>query len=933
MITSCVSSVPALRSVLGSRMLSLVCLAASFSLLAAPAIWAQTDPATQQRRGPGSGSGSGSDTGPDKDGSDSKDKGGIKPYAEVITDKAKSDEGVFTVHRIDDKVFYEIPEQELGAEFLWVSRISKTPDGLGHGGQKLGSRVVRWDKQGDKILLREVSYGVVADPSLPIAQAVAASNTMTVLKAFPIKTFGGVVEATAGGERDVAAGQDGEDEGGNGKEQDGTDSADDDAAEAPRGTDPVIDVTALFTSEIAEFSARARIDAGGFASDRAYVERIASYPENIEVRASHTFTKPPASRSARGQAPPSRFRRSMAPGSATLEMAYSMVKLPENPMMPRLYDERVGYFSVRQVDFGRSEHRAQERRYITKWRLDKKNPSAAVSDPVQQIEYWIDPATPKKWIPYVKQGIEDWQPAFLEAGFSNAIVARDAPSPEEDPDWSPEDSRYSVVRWLASGIENASGPHVNDPRTGEILESDIQYYHNIQNLLRDWYFTQVAPLDPRAQKLPMPDDLMGELLRYVVAHEVGHTLGFQHNMKASSTVPFDKLRDPAFLKANSHTPTLMDYSRFNYVVQPEDGVDPMDLFPKVGRYDKWATKWGYAPIDGAQTSDAEVATLNAWANEQDDKPWLRFSTSGSGGSDPGELTEAVGDIDAVAATKLGVKNIKRVLDLILPATDWPGSDWDHVEELYGRVLGQWTREMNHVAAIVGGLDTRQTHRGQEGPRFAPISADRQREAVQYLLAEVFTTPDYFIREDILRRVEPSGVTDRIRGAQSSVLGSLLRDGRLNRMVEHEALDPSSAYRATDFLDDLRGGIFSELAGRRPEVEIFRRGAQQAFVDVVGSRLASITSGNDTRAFLRGQLIDLRGDVVQSLPRTQDAATRYHLEDLRDQIQRTLDPKIAPPSSGSGFGFNQSNQPEVDPYDPTADLGCWIDDSASLGPWR
>jgi hypothetical protein len=681
----------------------------------------------------------------------------------------------------------------------------------------------------------------------------------------------------------------------------------------------------MFTADTPEFSARQRLGATAVDASRTFLEHIHTFPDNVETEVTVTYT-----RGAGGAAVPTGGRGGgglgggqMRGNSATVVLHHSMVRLPEKPMMARLFDERVGYFTTSTMDYSRSEYKTERTRFIARWRLEKKNPGAAVSEPVQPIVYYIDAATPRKWVPWLKKGIEDWNEAFEAAGFKNAIIGKEAPTAAQDPTWSPEDVRHSVIRWLPSATENASGPHISDPRTGEILNADIQFYHNVMNLARDWYFVQAGPLDPRAQKLPLPDDLMGRLLEYVVAHEVGHTLGFQHNMKSSSMYPFEKIRDKEWVKKMGHTPSIMDYSRFNYVAQPEDGIDPADLIPRIGPYDVWATKWGYSPIPGAKTPEEEKKTLHKWALEQDDKPWLRFSTAKSNGSDPGEETEAVGDADTVKATTLGVKNLQRVAKMLMPATAWKeGETYDELGELYGRMVTQWRLEMNHVAGIVGGFNSQEKMVGQEGRIFNLIPKEKQREAVKYLLENAFMTPSWMVDEEILRRIEPVGVIDRIHTAQTAILTTLLNSARFARLLEQETLDGSLAYSPVEFLASVRKGVWRELDGTAVKIDPYRRELQRSYLQALNTKLnpaerapaatpvqlpegftlpRTITSG-DEKPMYRAELRALNGAIAAAIVKTTDHETKAHLEASKDEIAKILDPKFAPPAGAAAPTF-------------------------------
>lgn len=787
-----------------------------------------------------------------------------RPYAQVITPRAVTKSGVFKVHSIGSRLYFEIPKSELGKDYVVVTTLAGTPDEIGIRGTQGGNNLVRFERRDNRIFVREADYrDVIADTARSQQLAAELIGVTKILAAFNIEAYS----------PDSAA---------------------------------VIEVTRLFTGGVPEYTAlgrRAQVDAA-----RSYIERFAAYSRNVNVTAVQSFT-PQAGAPGGGGGFPGAAAASTAP--TTEKYTFSIAKLPDVPMQPRLYDERVGYFPTTQRDFSGNTQRVETKRFISRWRLecsDRKVGNLCV--PKKPITYYLDPATPAWLKPWIRKGIEDWQPAFEAAGFSKGIVAAEAPA--NDPDFSGEDATVSMVRWLPSATENAVGPSLKDPRTGEIIDADVQTYLNVMNLTRSWYFTQVGPLDKRAQKLPFPDSLTGRLLEYVTAHEVGHTLGFPHNFKASSMYPTDSVRSRTWVRKMGHTPTLMDYARYNYVAQPEDNIDLDDLIPKVGPYDKYAVMWGYSPIPNAKSPEAEKPTLDKWAKMQDTIPWYRFaSDAGAGGADPGEQSEAVGDADAVKATTLGVKNLKRVMGFLESATAWKeGDTYDDLEELYGRLVGQWATEMGHVARIIGAEYKQEKLVGQKGPVYRPVEPARQKAALQFLQENAWTTPTWLLDESILRKLEPNGSLARIGGAQARPLAAVVSNDRLQRMVELEALaqNKSEVYPVADMLADLRKGLWKEAETGAP-IDAFHRRLQRTYLETMASKInppaapaganpaqgagrggAAPATAVEVRAILKSEMRALDAELATAIGKTSDRMSKAHLEDARDLIRKMLDPK-------------------------------------------
>jgi len=778
-------------------------------------------------------------------------KKSIKPYAEVITKEAVTDSGLFNVHRLDDKFFYEIPTPLLGQELLLVTRIAKTPQ-IGYGGEESDVNVVRWERKYDRILLRTVSYVNVAADTLAISRAVRASNFEEVIRAFPIAAFN----------KDT--------------------------------TSVVIDVTELFTTDVGILTPGKGIRQGAkitmLDKDRSFVEYVRSFPTNIEVENVLTFNA--------DQSPQNQTSR-----TASFTMHHSMVQLPNPPMMSRLADPRVGFFSLYQTDFGRPETEAVTRQYILRWRLEPTDTAAFLRgelvEPVKPITWYIDPATPEQWRPWLKQGVEWWNEAFEAAGFKNAIRCINPPTAEEDSTWSPEDARYSVIRYYPSTTENAYGPNIHDPRTGEIIESDIGWFHNIIKLLSGWYFTQ-AVADPAARTLPLPDSIVGKFVAYVAAHEVGHTLGLPHNMKASNAYPTDSLRSPSFTAKFGTTPTIMDYARANYVAQPGDGVT--SFLPRIGPYDKHVIRWGYRPIIGARTPDEELDTLRAWARAAETDKMLRFGAQQWNTVDPTAQMEDLGD-DAIKSTTYGINNLKFLMTYLYDAVAKDGESFRQLGVYYDYAVGQFRREIGHVASLVGGVEIERKVFGVAGPQYTPLPKDRQREAVRFLHENVFATPLWILDSQIIGILYPSGSAQRLADMQSSILRSLVANDRLLRLNDIQASTGAVAYSVSELFADVETPLFRELA-QRATVDFYRRNLQRAWVEaliaktkepdaadestmwarMMGTPLAYNT---DLRAIARLQLTTLLKRVRSAT--STDTATQAHWQDLALQIERALNP--------------------------------------------
>jgi hypothetical protein len=801
---------------------------------------------------------------------------GPRPFSEVITAKAKTSKGLLTVHRLDDKYFFEIPDSLLNREFLVVNRISKAPAGaragfLGYAGDQIDENVITFEKgPGNKIFIRNISYSEQGKDSAGMYQSVRNSNLQPINAAFPVAAYH-------------------------------TDSV-------TNAKSTVIDMTdyLMGDNDVLFFDARVKRQLGltTYQRETSYVIDAQTFPNNMEIQTAKTYMRTPPPQ-------PGQFTLSVGGASngtpTTFELNSSMILLPKIAMKPRYFDPRIGYFATGYTDFDANPQGIEQIRMITRWKLEPKPEDVdkylrgELVEPKKQIVYYIDPATPKKWVPYLIQGVNDWNVAFEKAGWKNAIVAKEAPV--NDPAWSLYGAGYSAIVYKPSDVANASGPHVHDPRSGEIMESHINWYHNVMNLVRDWYLIQTAAVDPRARSMRFSDSLMGQLIRFVSSHEVGHTLGLRHNWGSSSTVPVDSLRNKKWVEANGHTPSIMDYARFNYVAQPEDNITEKGLFPRIGDYDLWAIEWGYRWTPPSVTPEQEVASLNQKTIEKLKNKRYWFGTE-TDPDDPRGQNEDLGD-DAMKASSYGIKNLKTILAKLPEWTKESNKDYSSLSEMYTQLRGQFGRYMGHVSKNIGGIYTTPRMTDERGVIVEFVPKAKQKEAMQFLQDQLFKTPKWIVDNSIPDYTNDNKLTV-ISNLQSGTLNRLISNSTLNKLFRSEVEQPGSSYTATEMLTDLRKGIWSELATRQP-IDIYRRNLQKAYVESLDRLInPEPTSGlqisfggtitpsinprtTDAISIAKAQLRTLSSEIKAALPSYSDANSRAHLQDVLDRISESLNP--------------------------------------------
>ncbi len=783
---------------------------------------------------------------------------GPRPYDQVITARAATDAGFVTVHKVEDRWYFEVPDSLQSRDLLMITRIAGVPAGVGgfiSAGTSLQERLVRFERSGERVLLRAVPTSAFADDSLAIAISVRQNNVGAVLASFPVAAF----------------------------------SAD--------SASVVLDVTDFFSGDTPAISGldaaqRRTYQVRRLDPARSSLDAVRSYPTNIEVHQTQTFDAgaPPGDADA---------------ATITLQMRQSIVLLPKVPMRPRYADDRVGFFSMTRVNYGLDEQKAATQSFIRRWRLEPSDPAAyargELVEPVKPIVYYLDPATPAQWRPYVRAGIEDWAAVFEKAGFKNAVIARDPPTKEEDPEWDAEDARYSVVRWAASTVRNAVGPSTWDPRTGEIIESDITWYHNHMRSYRNRLMIETGAANPAARTLEIPEELMGETMRKVITHEVGHAIGLPHNMIASASFPTDSLRSRAFTGRYGVSATIMDYARQNYVAQPGDGLEPKDFIRRLGPFDDFAIEWGYRVFPTVATPEAERPILDAMLKNSTGMFAYRYLPQGLVGTDPRAQTEDLGD-DPVRSSTFALANLRRVVPELVNWTTEPGESYDDLAEIHGELIGMWGTYMGHVTNMIGGMIVDTKVSDQAGPVWGVVPVARQRAALRFLTAQVFETPNWLLPPAILSRTGPNGPSAGLAARQANVVNALTDPRRLDRMAQSARLQPGVGYDAGAYLSELTGAV---IGGATPDAN--RRTLHRVYVERLealldpplpaagqgggggGGQPPLNVSRSDFASLARAELRSVRAAANTHAAASTNATVRAHWSDLAARVDAILDP--------------------------------------------
>lgn len=771
-------------------------------------------------------------------------------YKKIIPENAKGQHGLFDTRQVDQKWYFEVPDSLLGRYLLTVSRYVTTAQGMdSYGGEKINEQTIYFEKgNNNNLLLRALVYRQdVVNSNGPFYQAVMQSGENPIIGAFDIKAVN------------------------------------------PKTGNYVIEVTDLFKKDVSAISMtteeKSSKKLGGLADDRSFIERMGSYPINIEVKTTKTYSTNTGSAPAGAQT-----------GFLTLRLNTSLVLLPKVPMQKRISDERVGYFANKYVLFDEDKQRAEAKFFIQRYRMEPKEGDLAkykkgiLVEPKKQIVYYIDPATPKKWRPYLIKGINDWQKAFESAGFKNAIIGKEWP--EADTTMSLEDARFSVLRYYASEKPNAYGPRISDPRSGEIIESHVGWFHNVMKLVHNWYMIQAGPLDPRARKMEFDDELMGDLIRFVSSHEIGHTLGLRHNMGASSQTPVEKLRDKNWVEKNGHTVSIMDYARFNYVAQPEDHISAKGIYPRIGAYDKWAIDFGYRYFAEAGDEYAEEKMLSKLVTDTL-KAHAQLWFGGEGkDEDPRSQSEDLGD-DAVAASDYGIKNLQRVVPNLIQWTYEAGDHYDNLAELHKEVVRQYSRYLFHVMKNIGNRNITKRSVDEAGAVYTEMPKARVKRAVDYVSRQLFDPPLWLYPAEITRLIDSKAMED-ISDNQTQVLNVLLSPGLLFNL-QQKALSAADPYPISDYLDDLLPLIWKKPAGTA-EREAYVRSLQRSYLEKLGM-LVNPKDVADGKAMNNSQRSDVRLEAMVHLDKVRERVkilipqttglNKRHLEDTLVQIDKMI----------------------------------------------